>query len=125
MPFSYNYLKACLVTTFCVVFIFAVSAYSPDIEFTTRAFSKLEAAGIPVVTTLEKVYGQLKETAMVLPGFFIPWYLTPEESFETVIEQWIAGKSILPPTWRSLYNVLRKLNLGELSDQIEEYLSGM
>lgn len=39
------------------------------------------------------------------------------ESVEDMMKQW------LPSTWRSLYDVLRRLELEELSQQIEEYLS--
>lgn len=45
-------------------------------------------------------------------------------SAEIVVEQWIAGKSPRPPTWLSLFDILRELDMGELGQQIEEYLSG-
>ena len=35
---------------------------------------------------------------------------------------WLSGKSSLPPTWRSLYQVLEELGLLELSQRIQEYL---
>ena len=41
-----------------------------------------------------------------------------------LLEWWVSGEtSPVPPTWRSLYGVLRELDLEELGQQIEDYLS--
>lgn len=40
-----------------------------------------------------------------------------------VIRFWLSEKGRYPPTWRSLHEVLRKLDLTELSQQMEEYLT--
>ena len=41
-----------------------------------------------------------------------------------LIKDWIHGDNDwLPPSWRSLYKVLRELGHEELSQQIEDYLS--
>ena len=42
------------------------------------------------------------------------------------MEEWASGKisSTRPSTWRSLYEVLKELDLEELSNGIEEYLRG-
>ena len=44
-----------------------------------------------------------------------------------VLEKWASGKLLStrprPPTWRSLFEVMRELDLEELSQEIEEYLS--
>jgi hypothetical protein len=48
----------------------------------------------------------------------------PVQSVEVIIHRWTQGDNpALPPTWRSLYQVLRELGLEELSQQIEEFLS--
>ena len=41
-----------------------------------------------------------------------------------MFQLWLSGKSPLPPTWRSLYQVLRELNLEEMIQDIEEHLTG-
>ena len=42
--------------------------------------------------------------------------------FTTIINYWLSGDFSLPPTWRSLYEVLEELGLMELSQRIQEYL---
>ena len=51
-------------------------------------------------------------------------YYYSEYAVELIIRQWTLGDNpTLPPTWRSLYQVLRELGLEEMSLQIEEFLS--
>ena len=88
------------------------------------ALSRLEGVGIQVVTSLAKVHTKLIQAA----GIRTVWHQLPSDSskaVEIVISQWKSpGKSRLPPTWTSLFNVLKKLELIELSVQIEDYLTG-
>ena len=44
---------------------------------------------------------------------------------ENVVKRWLVGrrKEEYPPTWRSLYKVLKELGLEELSKKVEEFLS--
>ena len=91
------------------------------------ALSRLEGVGIQVVTSLAKVNTELTKAA----GINLSWtdlrqlLSDPVKSVEIVISQWKSpGKSRLPPTWTSLFDVLKKLELNELSVQIEDYLSG-
>ena len=87
------------------------------------ALSRLEGVGIQVVTSLAKVHTELIQAA----GITLEHRLVsdPAEAVEIVINQWESpGKSRLPPTWTSLFGILKKLELKELSVQIEDYLSG-
>ena len=103
-----------------------VSPYDPDGRFSMSALCRLENNGIQVLTMLRSCRKKLAEAANVT--------FTARASFEfkysslkleMVIRQWTLGASpALPPTWRSLYQVLRELGLEELSQQIEEFLSG-
>lgn len=95
----------------------AVSPYDPDSRFSRSALYKLEAAGMPVVTSLAKVSSEFVRVIGLL---------TQTYTIDEVIELWLNGecRTDLPPTWRSLYGVLRGLDLAELSEQIEHYLSG-
>lgn len=43
--------------------------------------------------------------------------------YRNVMRWCVSGQATYPPTWRSLHDALEKLNLEELSHEIEEYLS--
>ena len=70
------------------------------------------------MASLAKVSGEFVRVV----GLLTQTYCTTDK----VIDLWLNGesKTDLPPTWRSLYGVLRGLDLVELSEQIELYLSG-
>lgn len=81
------------------------------------ALCRLENAGIQVLTSLAEGDNYEKIGRAVKIRNF-------SNRVEVVIDQWLLEKSpVLPPTWRSLYQVLRELNLKELSQQIEEFLT--
>ena len=91
------------------------------------ALSRLEGVGIQVVTSLAKVNTELVKAA----GINLSWTDLRQllsdnaKSVKIVISQWKSpGKSRLSPTWTSLFDVLKKLKLKELSEQIEDYLTG-
>ena len=90
-----------------------MSPYDPESHFSRSALSRLEAAGIPVVTSLAKVPEKLAETIGVLRN----------SATDNIVQQWISGKSSRPPTWRSLYDVLMELDLEEIGQEIKEYLA--
>ena len=48
----------------------------------------------------------------------------PKNGLKFVINSWLSGQSVRPATWRSLHKVLRELGLEELSQQIEDCLTG-
>ena len=89
-----------------------MSAYNPDSQFSKGALSRLEAAGIPVLTSLEKVDEKLAAAIGA-------------QNTSKVLKKWASGEflSTRPPIWRTLYEVMRELDLEELSQEIEEYLS--
>ena len=126
-----------------------------DSEFSLIALSKLEEAGVPVLTSLVKYhqqlarvigfeYYQLRQRVDDVLDEKIQDLLCPNEEVEFVISlwkekivrvrglckhtasryisaNWLEG-SHRPLTWRSLYDVLRELNLEELIQQIEDTL---
>ena len=112
-----------------------------DDQFSISALHKLEAAGIPVLSSLAPLYKELA-SALEIPQAEIerqkssPYLfnlyrgcryqaLTQEViDLDIVMELWLSGKSRLLPTWMSLYETLRQFGLTELSQQIAEYLSG-
>ena len=90
-----------------------MSPYDPDDWFSEVALQQLEAAEIPVVTSLAKVREQL---AAAIGAQY------DGEEFTEILSRWVCGKTTCPPTWRSLYDVLRELDHEELVEQIEHFL---
>ena len=83
-------------------------------SFKLRDLSLLEAAGIPVMSTL-KAYSRLKEKQ----GLMEPWnemkrllHLSSSKSVEH-----------MRPTWRNLLTLLRLLQLDDLAEQLMTYLN--
>ena len=88
------------------------------------ALSRLEGVGIQVVTSLAKVHTELMKAVGITLDETVCHQLASDraKAIEVVISQWESpGKSSHPPTWTSLFDVLKKL---ELSVQIEDYLTG-
>ena len=90
-----------------------MSPYDPDSWFGEVALHQLEAAEIPVITSLAKVHKQL---AAAIGAQY------NGEEFTEILDKWVCCKTTCPPTWRSLYDVLRKLGHEELIEQIEQFL---
>ena len=87
--------------------------------------------GIQIVSALANIHSQLITTSGVqlqeqdryrraLPD---P-QRDPGRYVEEVFSQWSAGHSHRPPTWRHLLEVLRDIDLVELSQQIEMFMKG-
>lgn len=87
------------------------------------ALSRLDALGICVVTSLVKVYKQLAD----MVGVNAYEELEPIKRIESIVNKWVAVSLPPPtvsPTWRGLFDVLNELGLGELGQDIDQYLSG-
>ena len=104
-----------------------MSPYEPDSWFSMSALCRLEDKGIQVLASLEALHKELAEAAKITftaRASSVYNGLHSRDAVEIVIRQWtLGGDPTLPPTWRSLYQVLRELGLEELSQQIEEFLS--
>ena len=106
--------------------------YNVDDQFNISALHKLEAAGIPVLSSLAPLYKELA-SALEIPQAEIEKQKLPSRVFnnttqqklDIVMELWLSGKGPLLPIWRTLYQMLRLLGLKVLSKQIAEYLGGM
>jgi hypothetical protein len=99
--------------------IIAVLSYDPDSCFSISALFKLEAAGVPVVTLLARNLPQFVKACGVALNT-----KKSEGSVVAALKQWNTESHPQPRTWRSLFEVLNKVDLGNLSHQIEEYLTG-
>lgn len=77
-----------------------------------------------MVTLLPQVITSLYR--IVLDHDMVTWYsgATDESQVEHFLCDWYQNsKSSLPLTWQSLLDVLRRVDLEELSQQIEEHLT--
>ena len=101
-----------------------VSRYNPDSRFSMSALTRLEDTGLQIFTSLNRSRTELKN----ILGMDTLWCVQNHWNCilgSDVIEEWVSGRlSRHSPTWMTLLNILRKLNLVELSQQIEDYLSG-
>ena len=82
------------------------------------ALDRLEAAGVPVLTSLAEVPKQrlLDEIGITMP----PW----ADRSNRILAWWLhAPNCPQPPNWSSLCGVLKRLDLEELSQHIEDHLS--
>ena len=98
-----------------------MSPYDADSEFSEEELHLLELAQIPVETSLLKVADQInRATGASIDAWLFGW----REAVDAWIRGYSPGSEIQrPPTWRELFAVMRELGLGELSQQIEDYLS--
>ena len=85
--------------------------------------SKLEeGAGIKVVSSLACVPSQLISIVGIeLQDHAI---LSKSSCVEVIVGQWKSGGGKLLPTWKSLLDVLKELDLEDLSQAIEDYMHG-
>ena len=103
--------------------MFVVSPYDLDGQISMSAFSRLEAAGISVLASLARFRTQIATRAGVSDSHSGRTY-TGIERLELMVSEWVAGKwNLLPPTWRSLFEIMDKLGLEEISHQIDRNLS--
>ncbi len=88
---------------------------------------KLEEAGIKIVTSLSKIHTRLETAIHVNPmdeRLSQAFKRSSVECLEDVIKRWIFGGSDYPTNWISLLDILKELNLEDLSQQIDDYLLG-
>lgn len=111
------------------IVIHTVSPYDPDSEFSTSTLWKLQNAGFNFVPSLLKRY-KFKDDKKKMPDIdfgvmhissFIMVPKKIEDPLSNLVENWleVIGR---PATWRSLLEILQELSLGEMSQQIENFL---
>ena len=94
----------------------AVSPFNGESSFSLRAVSLLEpAAGIPVVTTLTDYTRHIQ--------IFLGLAQYTNLDLNGLLNYWISSVQWLPPSWRNLLLIIRLLNLDELAQRMETYLS--
>ena len=102
----------------------AESLYIENNLFSLNALHRLEVAGFPVITSPDNA--RLAEIIGVSEEYVVTRLIRQTKRkyqlFKIIISLWLSGESSMPPTWRSLYQVLEELGLLELSQRIQEYL---
>ena len=91
--------------------------FNPETSFNMRALFLLEAAGIPVMRTLSDYTQQIKKEVHI--------HVFPPD-LNSLLETWLGypAAGSIPPTWRNLLQTIRLLDLDELAQRMETYLSG-
>lgn len=101
------------------------SPYDPSASFSMGSLFKLEeGAGIKVVSSLAKIPAQLASAAGIDLQEHVMELTDKNKRVELIIDQWKAGDSQRPATWKSLLSILQELGLEELSHEIEDYMHG-
>ena len=95
-----------------VVNVIAVSPFDLQSHFTVRALSFLEAAGIPLMSSLGHY---TKDIAMTL-------WITIRPLLHAWQHPQTKATATYPPTWNSLLQITRQLELHDLAERIETYL---
>ena len=108
----------------CISHTYTVYPYNPDGVFCKGLLQKLDMAGFNLSASLVGLEKKFR-TAIGIPSGAIPDHFTPEQSVISAVSYWLEYRDGLkkPPTWRSILDILEELGLGELSQQIREYLS--
>ena len=114
----------------------AVSPFDPDSNFTMRALSLVEVAGIPMMHSIDIYTEEIRTTVSIRHMKSESqtdepmWHLGERSSSRHFLQSrvgrlfadWLKGGGKLPPTWRSLLQVIRQLGLDDLANQVETYL---
>lgn len=93
------------------------------------SLTRLEGlAKIDIVSSLTENHKQLVSAARIILDAKTEEKLLnitePNIYFEVIIDQWIAGMAKEPPTWSSLLQVLRQLDMEDVSIDIEDFMYG-
>ena len=100
----------------------AVSPFCFDDRFYLSSLAKLEAAGVLILSALEKRCTLLAEKTGLVD--YTLTNTSPREALEWILSGWHNAWTSCEPTWRSLLEVLKKMNLEDLAQEILEYLNG-
>ena len=99
-----------------------------NLHFSIPKLFRLDECGIKLIEELSKDRFRFYATAGVqllkgdrqrAPS------LSAKDYVELIFRAWLTSKRpTYPPTWESLFTVLRKMDLGHLAEQIRKYVTG-
>ena len=120
----FKYLSNVIVTLLYT----AVPSADANIQFCVAKLFRLDECGIKLIEELSKDRFRFYATTGVqllkgdrqrAPS------LSGKDYLELIFRAWLTSKRpTYPPTWESLFTVLRKMNLGHLTEQIGKYVTG-
>ena len=104
--------------TYLLICYTAATHFNPESSFDMRDLSLLEpAAGIPVMRTLSDFSQHIQGFLGLATSFHLL-------DLNTLLDYWISNVRQVPPTWKNLLLIIRLLNLDDLAQWMETYLSG-
>ena len=97
----------------------------PDGHFDMSALGRLEVVGIPIFNKL------VPKCLSIALALHLPASITdnlrkennPVEKSKAMMKAWVSGKSSLPSTWQALLELLQTADLGELTQEIEQFFN--
>ena len=99
-----------------------------NLQFSISKLFRLDECGIKLIEELSKDRFRFYATTGVqlskgdrqrAPSFSAKVYV------ELIFRAWLTSKRpTYPPTWESLFTVLRKMDLGHLAEQVGKYVTG-
>ena len=99
-----------------------------NIQFSIPKLFRLDEYGIKLIEELSKDRFRFQVTSGVQ---LLKWNtekalsLSAKGHVELIFRAWLTSKRpTYPPTWESLFTVLRKMDLGHLTKQIGKYVTG-
>ena len=97
-----------------------MTSYDPDVHFTISALSRLEDIGIPVIMALN---ANIQLLQILVPCT----YALTTPTLSTLLSVWLlySASNCLSPTWRNLLTIIYLLNVDDLAQRMEAYLSGI
>ena len=94
----------------------AVTSFDADSKFNMAALSRVDEAGIPLMSSLNNY------TQQILTVFGVGSLHSLD--LNTLLGIWLSCGRKAPPTWRNLLQLIRQLHLDDLAQQVEAYLCG-
>ena len=95
----------------------------PDGDFSMSAIARMKAmADIDICHELAPKHREMIKK-LSLPQS-ISHNQSPTGTIMVVFEEWLDGKSRLPPTWAEMMVVLREVGMNDLAECIEKYFAG-
>lgn len=98
-----------------------MTAFNPEKPFTKEALSRLEAAGIPVLSSLNDNIHRLQSMLGITSD------TTRDSDISATLSLWLnpARESTnTAPSWKNLFLVLNAIDLDDLIERIDIYFSG-
>lgn len=99
-----------------------MSPYDPESEISSSSLLRLQTAGFDFAKTLLDRYEFKDRDAGKKDHHYLFEQAEPKEPMDVVVSNWsdTVGRS---PIWRSFLEVFQEIGQGEMSQQIEKYLS--